>query len=225
MSRYIVAAIRPWNHAAYARHAPGWPGDWSLVDSPDALTAALETAPAPRYVFFPHWSWKVPAEVVECHECVCFHMTDLPYGRGGSPLQNLIARGHRDTVLTALRMTDEMDAGPVYARRKLSLAGRAQDIYERTAEIAFALIGEIVRTEPAPAPQTGTPTVFARRTPEQSRLPESGDIAALYDHIRMLDADTYPHAFLDHGPYRIEFREAALDGGALSASVTVKVRN
>ncbi len=25
-------------------------------------------------------------------ECVCFHMTDVPYGRGGSPLQNLIIR-------------------------------------------------------------------------------------------------------------------------------------
>lgn len=30
---------------------------------------------------------------------------------GGAPLQNLIQRGHRDTMLTALRMVREMDAG------------------------------------------------------------------------------------------------------------------
>ncbi len=37
------------------------------------------------------------------------HMTDVPYGRGGSPLQNLIARGHTSTKLTAMRMTAEVD--------------------------------------------------------------------------------------------------------------------
>ena len=31
----------------------------------------------------------------------------------GTPLQNLVHRGHRSTMISALRMTDEIDAGPV----------------------------------------------------------------------------------------------------------------
>ena len=47
----------------------------------------------PRCIFFPHWSHRIPKEVHDRFECIVFHMTDLPFGRGGSPLQNLIARG------------------------------------------------------------------------------------------------------------------------------------
>ena len=31
-------------------------------------------------------------EIHENYKCIIFHMTDLPFGRGGSPLQNLISR-------------------------------------------------------------------------------------------------------------------------------------
>ena len=60
-------------------------------------------------------------EIIKRFECVCFHMADVPYGRGGSPLQNLIARGHRETKLTALRMVEDFDAGPVYSKMPLCL--------------------------------------------------------------------------------------------------------
>jgi methionyl-tRNA formyltransferase len=105
-----------------------------------------------RYIFFPFWSHKVPKEITDKYECVCFHMTDVPYGRGGSPLQNLILRGHTETVISALRMTDEMDAGPVYMKRPLSLEGSAQEIYERAAGIISGMMREIAETEPTPVP-------------------------------------------------------------------------
>ena len=44
----------------------------------------------PDFIFFPHWHWLVPPEIFENHECVVFHTAPLPYGRGGSPIQNLI---------------------------------------------------------------------------------------------------------------------------------------
>jgi len=37
--------------------------------------------------------WIILKEIFENYEIILFHMTDLPYGRGGSPLQNLIVRG------------------------------------------------------------------------------------------------------------------------------------
>ena len=41
-------------------------------------------------------------------------MTDLPFGRGGSPLQNLIVRGYKETMLSAIKCVGEVDAGPIY---------------------------------------------------------------------------------------------------------------
>ena len=175
-----------------------------------------------RYIFFLHWNWLVPEDIWRNHECVCFHMTDVPYGRGGSPLQNLIVRGHKDTRLTALRMVREMDAGPVYVKRDLSLKGSAADIYKRAGELSFEIIQWIIGNQPVPEPQSGEPVVFKRRKPEQSILPGSGSLEGLYDHVRMLDAPTYPPAFIDYGEFVIEFSDARVEGQELNASVKIR---
>lgn len=216
---YVVATIKPWNIDLYHATIPRLPGTWRLVDDPAELTLANLQAWRPRYIFFPHWSHIVPTPIVEQFECVCFHMTDVPYGRGGSPLQNLIVRGHRDTKLTALRMTTLLDAGPVYLKRALSLEGRAEDIYRRAAALSYAMLEEIVATEPTATPQQGEAVLFARRRPAQSQLPAQGSAEALYDHIRMLDAETYPRAYMEHGEWRLEFRDAALTPDGVEARV------
>ena len=62
-------------------------------------------------------------------------------------------RHHSSTMLTALRMTDQLDAGPVYGKRPLSLAGRAEDIFSRAAELTYDLIDDIIKSqEPRPDP-------------------------------------------------------------------------
>ena len=45
-------------------------------------------------------------------------MTDLPYGRGGSPLQNLILDNKQKTMISAFKMTERMDEGPIYIKKK-----------------------------------------------------------------------------------------------------------
>lgn len=221
MNRYVVATIKPWNVAAFHRRSQALPGAWTLIERPGDLTAERLAEINPRFVFFPHWSWKVPPEILEAAECVCFHMTDVPFGRGGSPLQNLIVRGITTTRMSALRMVAELDAGPVYLKRPLDLSGSAGAVYARAADLVWDMIGEIVAGQPEPVPQQGIPTLFPRRTPEQSRLPDDGTLSALYDHIRMLDAPTYPHAFLEHGDFRLEFSGAELNGDGLVATVAI----
>ena len=171
----------------------------------------------PRYIFFPHWSWKVPPEIYRQFECVCFHMTDVPFGRGGSPLQNLILRGLTQTKVSALRMTGEMDAGPVYMKEPLFLSGRAQEIFERCAELVLDMAERMAERCPEPVPQSGEVVTFSRRTPPMSRLPESAGPDSLHDFIRMLDADTYPPAFIEHGDWRIEFTRSRITDGTTVA--------
>ncbi len=220
-SRYLVAGSRPWSRTVFDERLRGLPGTWRFVGTRRELSAEAVRAFGPRYLFFLHWSWKVPAEIVEGFECVCFHMTDLPYGRGGSPLQNLILRGHRETALTAFRMTGQLDAGPVYLKQELSLSGTAEEIYRRASERAADMIERILREGPLPKPQRGEPVVFRRRKPAESEIDAPESIEALYDFIRMLDADGYPRAFLRHWGWRFEFRRARLEGKRLEAVVTV----
>ena len=222
---YVVCAVKPWNVAAFTRRTPALPGSWHLVETPDDLALPWLEKISPRYIFFPHWSWRVPAELTERFECVCFHMTDLPYGRGGSPLQNLIVRGHSSTVLSALQMVDELDAGPIYLNHPLSLEGSAGEIFERAANLVYDLIGEIVTKQPNPNAQQGDAVVFPRRAPPESLLPQGGTPVALYDFIRMLDAPTYPKAFLEWGEWRIDFDQAHTAGKFVEAHVTIRKKD
>jgi methionyl-tRNA formyltransferase len=222
--RYLFATDKTWHLEAFAAARSALPGTWGICMGKDDLADAV-AALNPRFAFFPHWSHKVPQSVLDKTECVCFHMADVPYGRGGSPLQNLILRGHSHTKLSALRMTDELDAGPVYLKETLSLDGSAQDIFKRTSEIVVEMIQYIVSETPDPVPQSGTPTLFTRRKPEQSLLPKAKNAAVVYDHIRMLDAPGYPSAFIDHGPWRLHFSDAKRpDGNNLTATVNFQMK-
>src|SRR5215472_14827646 len=218
---YIVATVKPWNLLQYSTRSSHWRGIWHLVEKPEDLTHETLAKISPRYVIFPHWSWQVPSDMTRDFECVCFHMTDVPYGRGGSPLQNLIARGHTETMVSALKMTPEIDAGPVYMKSPLALDGSAQNIFERASVIVFDMIESIVTTSPTPVPQIGEPVTFKRRTPSESVLPQDGALKSIYDHIRMLDAQTYPKAFLTHGSFRFEFSEATWTSDGVEAKVRI----
>lgn len=222
--RYAVVGCKPWNRRLFDESLRSLPGRWNYIDRREDLAVPRLQEIQPRYVFFLHWSWKVPTDVLSEFECVCFHMTDVPYGRGGSPLQNLIVRGHRSTRLTALRMTEHFDEGPVYVKRDMSLEGAAEEIYIRAGRLAAGMIKDIAAGEPAPVAQEGEPVNFKRRRPEESCLPTNGSLDAVYDHIRMLDAEGYPPAFMDHGDFRLQFNRAALKDGRVVADVVITRR-
>ncbi len=216
---YIIASSKPWHKDITARQNLYIDDCFFWVSDREELEKKLRELTAIRYIFFLHWNWLVPEIIWKNYECVCFHMTDVPYGRGGSPLQNLIVRGHADTKLTALRMVEEMDAGPVYAKRPLSLKGAAHEIYIRAGQLSYELMQWMIMYEPQPVAQEGESVTFERRKPEESRLPIAGDISEIYDYIRMLDAPTYPHAFIEYGEFILEFTDALTDGEELTASV------
>lgn len=209
-NNYIVATIKDWNIENFNLHTKNIPGNWHLITTPESLTIETLTTLNPRYIFFPHWSWLVPEEILAMFDCVCFHMTDLPYGRGGSPLQNLILRGHTETKISALKMEKALDTGPIYLKVPLSLSGNAQRIFIDCSKKIFEMIRLIVELEPCPIPQVGAVTEFKRRLPSQSEVPNNLPVLETYDFIRMLDADTYPNAFINHGDILITFSDATL---------------
>lgn len=176
----------------------------------------------PKYIFFPHWSWKIPKEIYENYNCIVFHMTDLPYGRGGSPLQNLIIRGHKATKISAIKVKEGLDTGDIYLKEPLSLEGTAEEIFKKASEKIFnKMIPEILEKNLTPYPQKGEIVEFKRREPSQSDISKLNSIEKIYDYIRMLDAEGYPKAFIKLNEIKYEFYDARLEGNELQAKVKI----
>lgn len=226
-AHYMIAASKNWDQTRTTRISEKTGQFFSQIDGETQLKLWHYDRDRrnPRYIFFPHWSHIVSAEIYDTYECVMFHMTDLPYGRGGSPLQNLIERGHTETKLTAFKCAKGLDAGPIYLQRDLSLSGAAWQIYDRASDLIEEMIAEILSSEKTPVSQVGAPIFFKRRTPDQSNLGSlpSGRRRSVdvYDHIRMLDAPSYPHAFIEKDGFRYEFTHAHLAGESVTANVLI----
>jgi methionyl-tRNA formyltransferase len=83
------------------------------------------------------------------------------------------------------------------------------------------MIEEIIETQPEPVPQQGEPVIFKRRKPEDSNINQLSSLKEVYDYIRMLDAEDYPHAFLENEHFRLEFTRASMKSDHIKADVTI----
>jgi len=182
--------------------------NWVLIDAKDDFNIQTLQALQVNKIFIPHWSYIIPEEIYANYECIVFHMTDLPYGRGGSPLQNLIVRGHTTTKISALRVVKELDAGPIYLKSDLTLSGTAQEIFSSANDVIEGMITAILNNQLVPIEQEGEIVHFKRRKPQDSNIYELDDLRKVYDYIRMLDADGYPPAFLETAHLKLEFTKA-----------------
>src|SRR3954465_5699826 len=151
---FAVATTKPWNVKSATEQSRPRP-DFVLIRSEEDLSAEWLRARRISQIFFMHWSSIVPEAVWSEFECINFHPTDLPFGRGGSPYQNMIVRDMRTTMMTAHRMTGDLDAGPVYLKRPLSLSGRMKNIFCNAADVMSKMILDIPQTNPVPAKQAG----------------------------------------------------------------------
>jgi methionyl-tRNA formyltransferase len=216
---YIIASQHQRHELLFSRLQTTLIGEWFLISTPEKFTFEQLSKIKPKYIFLPHWSHKIPKEITDNFLCIMFHMTDLPFGRGGSPLQNLIVRGFKETKLSAFRCCEQLDAGPVYGKLPLSLLGSAHEIFTRADHLVSQLIFDIIQKDIQPVEQVGDITEFKRRTPEQSNLALLNELSDIYDYIRMLDADGYPAAFLTTDAFNLTFTDAIYENEKVSAQV------
>ncbi|CAL66983.1 formyltransferase family protein [Christiangramia forsetii] len=211
MKNYIVLSEKVWHEEIYFKLKNNFPEfKWTLIKERNDFSYEELKKLEPEKIFIPHWSYIIPAKIFENFECVVFHMTDLPYGRGGSPLQNLIVRGHTHTKISALKVEEGLDTGPIYLKKDLQLLGTAQEIFIRTTTIVEKMIGEIIENDLSPIKQDGEIVEFKRRKPKDGNMADLQQVLEIYDHIRMLDCDGYPLAYIESEHFRFEFSRASL---------------
>ncbi len=216
----LIATIKQWNidnAAKLKKEHCEWNVD--IITEKEKLTDELLAAITPDYIFFPHWSWTIPSSIYEKYDCIVFHMTDLPFGRGGSPLQNLLVRGIYETKISAIKVSAGMDTGDVYLKKPLNIStGSAEDILSKASNVIFHdMIPVIIDEKPSIHPQEGDVVDFKRRTPEMSEIPEGLNQRQLYDYIRMLDGEGYPTAFRRYDGGKIYYWNARMENDVVYA--------
>lgn len=222
--KIIIATIKSWNvkNADKFRRENDYEHDVFIITNKHDLTYEKVSEINPEYIFFPHWSWIIPKDIYETFNCIIFHMTDLPFGRGGSPLQNLIERGIENTKISAIKVDEGIDTGDIYFKESLNLNGTADEIFIRESQIIFnKMIPKIINEKILPKKQSGEVIQFKRRNPSQSEILSNFDLEKIYDYIRMLDGEEYPKAFIKFGKYKLEFSRASLKNNKIIADVEI----
>jgi len=126
MDSIVIVTIKEWNIENYfkLKDEYGHEFNFHLISNSEALTEEFIQKINPNYIFFLHWSWIIPKNIYNNFNCVLFHMTDLPYGRGGSPLQNLIMNKVYKTKISAIKVSENIDSGDIYLKERFRYFNR-----------------------------------------------------------------------------------------------------
>jgi methionyl-tRNA formyltransferase len=210
LKTYWLVSEKPWHEVLFHSLANEIPANWYWCKSKEEFTHENLEQQKPAIIFIPHWSYIIPDGIYNNFECIVFHMTDLPYGRGGSPLQNLIVAGKTETKISAIKVEKGIDTGPIYLKENLSLEGTAQNIFERSTMVIEKMIKDIIQLNPKPYKQEGKIVEFKRRKREDGNISKLETLEQIYDYIRMLDCEGYPNAYLETPHFILEFSKAEL---------------
>ena len=195
--------------------------DSFLIRDKEDLRLDLLNKIDPEIIFFPHWSSKVDEEIIKKFKCISFHSAPLPYGRGGSPIQNMIIRGHQETQVCSLLMRKEFDTGPIFLRTAVNLEGNLDEILVRIYEAISSQIKVLKKGGIKPEEQVGKEVNFRRLKDQDNQIDFMSSLEMIFNNIRMLDSDLYPSAYINIGDYKIEFSNADLTKDVLESTVRI----
>lgn len=158
----------------------------------------------------------VPAELRSRYQvALVIHASDLPAGRGWSPLVWQILEGRNEIAVSLLEAADPVDSGPIWQKRQLRFDGT--ELHEELNAALFAAELELMdyalenmgKVQPVPQDEAGA-SWYSRRHPEDSKLDPERSLAEQFDLLRVADPDRYPAYF--------EYRGASYD-------IVIKRRN
>ncbi len=152
-------------------------------------------------IFFVGWSWMIKKELIQSSKCICMHPSPLPKYRGGSPIQNQIINGEKESAVTFFIMDEKMDHGNILWQEKLSLSGNLDCIFRDMSSLTRSGITHILNSPNNEGKEQdhNEATIYKRRKPEDSEIKPEDFYAStaeeLYNKIRCLQGP-YPKPFI-----------------------------
>ena len=131
--------------------------------------------------------------------CLVVHASNLPRGRGMSPHVWQIIEGCNEITVSLLDAADPFDTGSIWSQQTFKLEGH--ELFDEINEALFACELELMDwalsycDSESPKEQSGTPTYYRRRTPEESQLDPGKTLAEQFELLRIADPIRYPAFF------------------------------
>lgn len=132
------------------------------------------------------------------------HASDLPEGRGWSPLVWQLLEGRKDIAVTLLAAEDPVDSGAIWAKRWLHFEGHElideinAALFNTELELMDLAVAEADTICPKLQDEVGA-SWYSRRKPEDSRLDPHRTLAEQFNMLRVADSERYPAFFELHG--------------------------
>jgi methionyl-tRNA formyltransferase len=129
------------------------------------------------------------------------HESDLPQGKGWSPLTWQILEGKNDIPIVLLEAAEKVDSGVIYLKETMHFTGTelVEELRATQADTTFKLCLEFIDNYPdiidKAVSQEGESSYYRRRTPEDSRLDPDKTIREQFDLLRVVDNKRYPAFF------------------------------
>lgn len=199
--RVILIGYRDWALNAFSHFK-----DLKIIKSNEDLYNFLSTVNSNEdlCLIFAGWSEIIELEIIKKYICICLHPSDLPKFRGGSPIQNQKMNGIKKTKLTAFRMNNKIDQGPIILKTEIDLDGHMKEIFSSLENGTIRIIRKVIKNSnksflSGENQDESEATFFKRRKPSESeiKLSELASLPAekLYQKICSLE-DPYPNAFI-----------------------------
>ena len=186
--------------------------DWGESGHEVHWTHSATNLPASDFCFCLSFGQLLPSYIrQQFKHTLVVHESDLPAGKGWSPLTWQILDGKNRIPVTLFEAADEVDSGPIYAQRWIEFKGHelVDELREgqarATQEICQWFVDHYPQSLSKAREQQGRESFYARRRPEDSELDPIKTIQEQFNHLRVIDNDRYP-AFIRHNSFVYEIK-------------------
>ncbi len=212
----VFAGYRKWALDAFVEvisRTKNQIGKPRIVSTPEELNKVKDSV-----ILGAGWSWILPESVIEKNDVIALiHPSDLPEYAGGSPIQHQIIDGIVDTKASLFKATKDLDAGPVFLKEEMSLAGNMGEIFKSLTDASVLLMTKFILSYPDldQVPQSLSERVVKKRLqPKDSKIErkefESYDTKKLYNLIRCRE-EPYPNVYIEDEKGRLYFSKVRFD--------------
>jgi UDP-2,4-diacetamido-2,4,6-trideoxy-beta-L-altropyranose hydrolase len=130
------------------------------------------------------------------------HESDLPKGRGWSPMTYLILEGEKRIPVTLLEAADQVDTGAIYLQDWINLRGNELGVEWRqlqsdaTLRVCQNFVSDYPNILGKARQQVGESFFYPRRRPSDSELDPHKTISEQFSLFRVADNESYPVFFV-----------------------------
>ena len=131
------------------------------------------------------------------------HESDLPEGKGFSPIQWQILEGKKDIKVCLIEAKERVESGDILEKVELNFDGTElyDEIRSAQAEVTIKLINNFLKKYPNfnKTPQKGSPTFYRRRNASDSELDINLSIKKNFPKLRIGNNEEWPSFFKLNG--------------------------